>query len=64
MTHKEAKTLEKKLEPCSKCGGRLFVSGYSGASSSKGFQHVVIRCKDCGDWRGGFTHKNNKIKGD
>ena len=64
MTHKEAKALEKKLKPCIKCGGRLFVSGYSGESSSKRLQHVVIRCKDCGDWHGGFTHKNIKVKGD
>lgn len=61
MTPKEAKEMEKKLEPCRKCGGKLFLSGYSGDGHPKGLQHVVIRCKKCGDWYGGFTSKG---KGD
>jgi hypothetical protein len=64
MTPKEVRELELTLDPCAKCGGRLFISGYSGKSSRKGLVHLVIRCKKCGDWRGGFTHKNNHIKGD
>jgi len=56
MTPKEKKALEKKLEPCRKCGGKLFVSGYTRYSSG-GLEHIIIRCKKCGDWRGGFTNK-------
>lgn len=63
MTSKEAKAMEKNLEPCAKCGGRLFVSGYSGESSRKGLIHLVIRCKKCGDWSGGFTSKERKETG-
>lgn len=63
MTHKEAKELEKTLAPCSKCGGELFVSGYSGDGHPQSFEHVTIRCKKCGDWYGGVTHKN-KLKED
>lgn len=57
MTPKEAKKREKELRPCAKCGGKLFLSGYSGDGHPKGFEHVVIRCKKCGDWYGGFTTK-------
>ena len=59
MTTKEAKAIEKKLGPCRKCGGKLFLSGYTVANSyPKGLQHTLIRCKKCGDWYGGLTHKN------
>ena len=59
MTPKEAKKMEKKLGRCRKCGGKLFVSGYTRYSSS-GLEHTVIRCKKCGDWYGGLTSKRKE----
>lgn len=58
MTPKEAKEKEKTLPPCRKCGGKLFLSGYTRDSHPKGLVHLIIRCKKCGDWYGGFTRKN------
>lgn len=60
MTPKEAKRMEKKLEPCRVCGGKRFLSGYTRDSHPAGLEHVIIRCKKCGDWSGGFTKKKKR----
>lgn len=61
MTHKEAREMEKKLGPCRKCGGKLFLSGYT-LEASDGLEHIIIRCKKCGDWYGGMTSKGRRRK--
>lgn len=41
------------------CGGRLRVSGPVGDLKKKkrGLVHLVIRCRKCRAWYGGFTFK-------
>ena len=57
MTSKELKKIEKELKPCQKCGGKLVLSSRSSGGHKKGIEHTVIRCKQCGEWYGGFTKK-------
>jgi uncharacterized protein with PIN domain len=61
VTPKEARELEEKLEPCRKCGGKLFLSGYT-IEASDGLEHIIIRCKKCGYWYGGITRKKKTRK--
>lgn len=42
------------LEPCP-CGGRLVLIGTPNKDTQQ--MHLVIKCKKCGAWYGGFTYK-------
>jgi hypothetical protein len=59
MTPEKLKKLEAELKPC-KCGGRCYISEHK-HKPQKGLVHLAIKCEKCGAWRGGITHKDDKL---
>ena len=44
--------------PCRKCGGTDFALVAPANTHNLPFVHVRRKCKQCGTWCGGYTHKN------
>ena len=52
----------KKLNTCHNCGGKTLISEYHPKPKNASFAHVVLKCRTCGAWCGGFTTKIKKPK--
>lgn len=50
--------IEEKPKPCRKCGGTDFSTGAPANTNNLSFVHVRLKCKQCGEWCGGYTLKN------